>query len=230
MDGILIVNKPQGMTSHDVVDFMRKTFALKKVGHAGTLDPMATGVLVMLIGKSTKASGELINDSKEYYAEMILGADSDTGDAWGKLSPRNEIVKPKKDDIEAVFKRFTGPIEQIPPAYSAIKYKGKKLYELARKGIRVILDPRKVHINKLEILDIVLPRITFKVECSKGTYIRQLCVDIGSSLGYGAYLSKLNRTRSGIFSIDEAIGIEELKKMSREGLEGLLQKPISEDL
>lgn len=219
MDGILIVNKPQGMTSHDVVAFIRKRFGLKKVGHAGTLDPMATGVLVMLVGKSTKSSGQFMRDDKEYEAEMMLGAVSDTGDAWGDITPSGAVTDLKQNEIEAVFKRFLGEIEQTPPMYSAIKCKGKKLYELARKGVIVDVEPRKIFIDNLEILDISLPRIAFKVVCSKGTYIRSLAADIGRELGCGAYLSKLTRTRSGSFGIDQAIGVEELRVIGKEELE-----------
>ncbi len=222
MDGILIVDKPQGMTSHDVVDFMRKRFSFKKVGHAGTLDPMATGVLVMLIGKYTKSSGQFMCEDKEYHAEMTLGMTSDTGDAWGKISYSDVPVDLQEDGIRHVLKKFLGHTEQKPPIYSAIKYKGKKLYELARKGISVEIAPRSIFIGKLDIVDISLPKVSFQVTCSKGTYIRQLCVDIGASLGCGACLSGLRRTRSGKFSIDGAINMEELKNTTHSDMERLL--------
>ncbi|MCM8761578.1 MAG: tRNA pseudouridine(55) synthase TruB [Candidatus Omnitrophica bacterium] len=211
MDGILIVNKPQGMTSHDVVDFMRRRFGFKKVGHAGTLDPMATGVLVMLIGKSTKHSNSLSNEEKEYEATMTLGARSDTGDAWGKLEPSGKLPDLRREDIEKVFAKFTGDIEQVPPMYSAIKMNGKKLYELARKGLSANPKARKIRIKELVITRIAMPEISFRVVCSKGTYVRQLCVDIGEEFGCGAYLSKLTRTRSGNCRIEESISMDELK-------------------
>ncbi len=213
MDGILIVDKPQGFTSHDVVDFIRKKFGFKKVGHAGTLDPMATGLLVILIGKYTKASNTFLNEDKEYDATLVLGATSDTGDAWGNIRPCPNSGKILRPDIENVFNKFLGPIDQVPPSYSAKKFKGKKLYELARIGIELKLEPRRIFINSLQILNINIPEVSFKIICSKGTYVRQLCADIGASLGCGAYLSRLRRTRSGNFGIKNAVSVEELKSL-----------------
>jgi len=213
MNGILIVNKPQGMTSHDVVDLMRRHFGLKKVGHAGTLDPMATGVLVMLVGATTKCSQDLSGQEKEYDATLTLGARSDTGDAWGKLESSSKDIRFNDAEIEAVFRKFVGDIEQVPPMYSAVKINGKKLYELARKGITVEAPPRKISIKDITISAIALPEVHFRLTCSKGTYVRQLCVDIGEALGCGAYLSRLERTRSGRFHIDAALSVDELKKI-----------------
>ncbi len=218
MDGILLVDKPQGMTSHDIVDFVRRTFGLKKVGHAGTLDPMATGLLVILVGACTKKSNSLSGDDKEYVASLVLGATTDTQDAEGKVSSRSGNINFTRDEIDASFRRFLGEIEQIPPMYSAIKFKGKKLYELARKGIAVERRPRRVVIKELEILKVDLPSIEFRVRCSKGTYIRQLCHDIGATLGCGAYLSRLRRTRSGNFRIDNALTIEKLENVGKADL------------
>lgn len=212
MDGILIVNKPQGMTSHDVVDFVRRSFGLKKVGHAGTLDPMATGVLVMLLGKLTKSAHTFLTDDKEYEGTITLGARSDTGDAWGSITASGPVGDITNDRILDAFKRFTGDIEQYPPAYSAVKVNGRRLYKLARKGVKVEVAPRKISIRSLEVKDIALPEVSFGLTCSKGTYVRQLAVDIGESLGCGAYLSRLVRTRSGRFTIEEALTVEELKK------------------
>jgi len=220
MDGILVVDKPQGCTSHDVVDFIRRRFGLKKVGHAGTLDPMATGVLVILVGKHTKSSNSFIAADKEYDATLMLGATSDTGDAWGNITPSKPIPGPGPGIgiIEDVFGRFLGPIEQVPPAYSAVKFKGKKLYEFARKGIEIKLEPRKIVIKELKIYKRDGQEISFSVTCSKGTYIRQLCMDIGKDLGSGAYLSRLRRTRSGEFTVKEAATLEDLKGMDAETL------------
>ena len=223
MDGILIVDKPKGMTSHDVVDFVRKKFGLKKAGHAGTLDPMATGVLVILIGKYTKSSATFLNDDKEYDATLTLGAESDTGDAWGRISPSRNSVNFTREEIEGAFNKFLGPIEQVPPSYSAVKFKGKKLYQFARKGIEVKVEPRKVVIKNLEISKIEIPEVFFYVTCSKGTYIRQLAIDIGKALGCGAYLSQLKRMKSGNFHIDEATTMEELKGMDTETLKNVLR-------
>lgn len=218
MDGILIVDKPQGCTSHDVVDLVRKKFGLKKAGHAGTLDPMATGVLVILIGKGTKLSNSFLNADKEYDATLMLGAISNTGDAWGNITLSKPIPVPGVDTIEDVFGRFLGPIEQVPPAYSAVKFKGKKLYEFARKGIEIKMEPRKIVIKELKIYKIDAQEVSFTTTCSKGTYIRQLCMDIGKLLGSGAYLSRLRRTRSGEFTVKEAATIEELKSMDEQAL------------
>ena len=222
MDGILLVDKPKGMTSHDIVDFVRKKFSLKKVGHAGTLDPMATGLLVMLIGKYTKSSNLLMAGDKEYEAGMTLGATSDTLDACGKISVSADPKNIKTEDIESAFKEFTGEISQRPPMYSAVKIQGRKLYELARKGVSVERESRKIFIKNIEILKINLPEILFRVACSKGTYIRQLASDIGERLGCGAYLSSLVRTRSGNFKLSDALGIEELKGFNSNGLENSL--------
>jgi len=216
MDGILVIDKPKGPTSHDIVDIVRRTLHIKKVGHAGTLDPMATGVLVVLMGKYTKESNKFLSDDKEYEAELTLGATSDTEDAEGVITDFGEPVNPDPAMIKEAFRAFLGPIEQIPPAYSAVKHKGKKLYELARKGIRVEKEPRKITILRLDILEISLPKVKFSVTCSKGTYIRKLAADIGQRLGCGAYLSALRRTRSGRFTIAEAITIDKLAAMTCE--------------
>ena len=223
MDGILVVDKPQGCTSHDVVDFIRKRFGLKKVGHAGTLDPMATGVLVILIGKHTKSSNSFLSADKEYDATLMLGATSDTGDAWGRVEKLGSPGALGKKEIEETFNKFLGEIEQVPPSYSAVKFKGKKLYELARSGISVKIAPRKVVIKKLEISKIDMPEVSFTVTCSKGTYIRQLSADIGSALGCGAYLSRLRRTRSGRFMLEDAITMERLKSLSPDELKAKLK-------
>lgn len=222
MDGILIVNKSQGMTSHDVVDVVRRLYLTKKVGHAGTLDPMATGVLIMLIGKATKSSQNLSSEDKEYDATLTLGARSSTGDAWGKLEPSGKAVQFTEGHIRAVFEKFVGETDQTPPAYSAKKINGVKMYHLARKGAAIEARPQKIVIKELSVSNISLPDISFKLTCSKGTYVRQLCVDIGDLLGCGGYLSRLDRTRSGRFAIGRASSLEELKKMSNEQLAGRL--------
>ena len=223
MDGILIVDKPQGCTSHDVVDFIRRKFNFRKVGHAGTLDPMATGVLVILIGKYTKSANQFLSDDKEYDATLVLGATSDTGDAWGRIEEFNGPKAVSAEDIKSAFSKFLGPIEQVPPSYSAVKFKGKKLYEFARKGIEIKVEPRKVSIHKLDISDIKGSEVSFNVTCSKGTYIRQLCIDLGRLLGCGAYLSRLCRTRSGNFTINEATTLEELKSFDIQTLQNRLR-------
>jgi len=224
MDGILVVDKPQGLTSHDIVDLVRKKFAIKKVGHAGTLDPMATGVLVLLLGAHTRLSGKFMTDDKDYDATMLLGVRSDTGDAWGRLEDSGNRLEYTKQEIEDIFNRFYGEIEQCPPMYSSVKVNGRKLYELARKGVTIKVSARKVIIKRLEILKQELPNISFRLTCSKGTYVRQLCVDIGDALGCGAHLSCLRRTRSGRFGISEAVDMAELEKMNMLELENRLKR------
>ena len=219
MDGILIVDKPQGLTSHDVVDFIRKKFGIKKVGHAGTLDPMATGVLVVLIGKLTKSSQDFISDDKEYEGEIVLGSTSDTGDAWGKIESTGKEIACTAEEIKAAFNRFIGETEQFPPMYSAVKHNGRKLYELARKGVSVETKPRKIVITKIEVSKISLPAVSFALTCSKGTYVRQIAIDIGKALGCGAHLSRLRRTRSGRFGIELALNMDQVGRLGRLDLE-----------
>jgi len=224
MDGILIVNKPRGMTSHDVVDFVRRRFHLKKVGHAGTLDPLATGVLVMLVGKATKLSNTLMGQDKEYEVEMTLGCRTDTGDADGKVIAEGaDISQVSEDAVRRALKKFVGSIEQVPPMTSAIKYKGKKLYELARKGIEVKRAARQITIAALELVSIKPPHVTLRVRCSKGTYVRVLCDEIGLELGCGGYVSSIQRLKSGDFSLADAVTLERLKGMPRSEV-GLLLK------
>jgi tRNA pseudouridine55 synthase len=218
MDGVLVVNKAQAMTSHDVVDLVRRRFRLKKVGHAGTLDPMATGVLVLLLGKYTKLSSRFMSEEKDYAGSLTLGAFSDTGDAWGRITDPPKPVCFSGEQIRGAFDKFLGETDQVPPAYSAVKLNGRKLYELARKGVSVEVPPRKIVIKNIEVTGVALPEVSFKLTCSKGTYVRQLCVDIGEYLGCGAYMSSLVRTRSGEFVIDSAVTIDELRRMGSDEL------------
>jgi len=183
---------------------------MTRVGHAGTLDPMATGVLVMLLGKATKLSSTFTNDDKEYIAKIFFGKSTDTQDASGKVIEEKNI---DSLDIEAVKKslgNFMGEIEQVPPMVSAIKHKGKKLYQLARSGKTVIREPRKIKISHLEILDFKFPELTFRVKCSKGTYVRTLCEDIGRSLGIPSHMSSLVRTQSGDFLLEDSKNLDEI--------------------
>lgn len=212
MNGIVIVDKPPLLTSHDVVDFIRTKFKLRKVGHAGTLDPLATGVLVILLGSFTKKSIEFTNADKEYEGTMILGVETDSGDSQGKILSRRQVNNIQEKDIIDVFLQFLGEGEQVPPMVSSLKYKGKPLYKLARKGINVERQPRKISIKSLEIIDIKIPEVNFRLACSKGTYIRQLAIDIGNKLGCGAHLSRLKRLKSGDFSLDKSVSWEALKR------------------
>ena len=224
MDGILVVDKPRGMTSHDVVDFIRRHFKIEKAGHAGTLDPAATGVLVILIGKATKLSSELTSGDKEYEATLTLGKKTDSGDAEGQVLSESDTSRITEEDVRGVFKSFEGEIEQVPPMVSALRYKGKRLYELARKGKEVPREPRKVHIKELRIKKVEIPNIDFSVACSKGTYIRKLCDDIGDKLGCGGYLFYLRRVRAGEFTLERSILVDSLKSFSRDELEKHLLK------
>lgn len=224
-DGIIIINKSQNCTSHDVVYQVKKIFG-KKVGHTGTLDPMATGVLPILIGEGTKLSKYLIDHDKTYIVKLQLGQKTDTADSEGQVIEEKEVLEEhlSKIKIEEILKSFIGKQEQIPPMYSAIKVNGKKLYEYARKGQRVEIEPRKIEIYDIELLniDINQKQIEFKVDCSKGTYIRSLCEDIAEKLGTVGYMSGLQRTRVGEFKIERAITVEELKK--------ILENPANEAL
>ncbi len=213
LDGILLLNKPAGITSHDVVDFVRRRFSMQKVGHGGTLDPLATGLLIVMLGRATKLSQKIIGLDKEYIAEMSLGFSTTTGDLAGEISEKSkgeDYLKLAKQEIEKVFSSFIGEIDQVPPMFSAVKYKGKRLYTLARKGIKIKMQPRKVKIYSLDISEICLPKITFKTRCSRGLYIRQLCIDIGLGLGYPAHLSRMVRIRIGKFSLDDASKLDNI--------------------
>ena len=219
MNGILIVDKPKGMTSHDVVNFVRRRFAFKKVGHAGTLDPIATGVLVLLLGNATKSSAWLVDDDKEYDAVLKCGVTTDTFDAEGKIKEEKDINGLNEEKIRSVFSQFCGEQLQAPPAYSAVKHKGRPLYELARLGVFIEKEPRRINIKELVIDEVKLPFVSFRVCCSKGTYIRKLCDDIGKKLGCGAHMTALRRLKSGEFEIENSISVDELSKIKPEELQ-----------
>jgi tRNA pseudouridine55 synthase len=214
LNGILIIDKPPGMTSHDVVEVIRRKIHYKKVGHGGTLDPLATGLLVILVGRATKQSSRFMASDKAYDSTMTLGIVTDTGDGAGKVIFESSEVNVTSDKIAETFSEFKGEIFQIPPMVSAIKYKGRKLYELAREGQVVERLPRKVHIHELEMVEFSPPKISFRVVCSRGTYIRALCEDIGKRLGCGAYLSQLRRIRVGHLTIRDAITVDAIGRMS----------------
>jgi tRNA pseudouridine55 synthase len=207
MDGVVVINKPTGKTSHDVVYEVKKILGVKKAGHTGTLDPLATGVLPICINEATKLAHFFSGDSKDYLATMLLGITTDTLDIEGQtLASREPKVSSK--DIESSLNCLMGVIEQRPPAYSAVKYQGKSLYKWARQGIAIEVAPRKVEIYSIVLKNIALPYVTFFVSCSKGTYIRSLCSDAGDILGCGACLSGLHRIRSGPFADESAIVLE----------------------
>lgn len=214
MDGILVVNKPSDCTSHDVVSKIRRTYNIKKVGHTGTLDPLATGVLPILIGKGTKLSKYLINHDKEYISTIKLGIKTDTGDLEGKIIETKKILNVSKEEIEGVLNSFVGKSIQTPPIYSAIKINGKKLYEYARSGQEVEIPKRNIQIYKIELLEKTLDEIKFKVMCSKGTYIRSLCEDIAQKLNNIGTMSQLQRTMCGRFKLSDSINMNELQNIN----------------
>ena len=211
MNGILNIYKPTGMTSFDVVRIIRKISNVKKVGHAGTLDPEASGVLPVCIGKATKAIDYIMDDFKIYEAELKLGVITDTYDREGKILQESE-VNASEEEIILVINSFVGEIKQVPPMYSALKVNGKKLYELARAGIEIEREARPIVIYDIDIVDIKIPYVKFRVKCSKGTYIRSLCYDIGEQLKCGGMMWNLQRTATGQFHIDDAISIEDLNE------------------
>jgi tRNA pseudouridine55 synthase len=209
--GFILINKPSGITSHDVVDKLREITGIRKIGHAGTLDPFARGLLILGIGREfTKKLSIFQKKDKEYIATLRLGAESDTFDRDGKIVERKVERIPERKEIEEVLKSFFGEIEQIPPAFSAKKIGGKKLYELARKGIKVEPKPQRVKIYEISILEYKFPYLKIKVKCSSGTYIRSLANDIGKKLGCGAYVEELIRTKIGEFSVENAIDLSKL--------------------
>ena len=218
MDGVIVINKPTGRTSHDMVSFTRRLFGIKKVGHTGTLDPDASGVLPVCIGKATKAADMLTASDKAYRAQLVLGMITDTQDASGEILAEQPVLV-DKTEIEKVIKSFIGEIDQIPPMFSAIKKDGKKLYELARKGITIEREKRRVKIFDIDICEIDMEKqtITLDVSCSKGTYIRTLCEDIGMKLGCGAYMNTLVRTKSADFTLEQSYTQEKLLEMKERG-------------
>ena len=211
-EGILLVNKPDGMTSHDVVAKVRKIFKMKKVGHAGTLDPLATGVLVILLGKSTKLFDKFVGFDKAYRATFILGRTTTSADIQGEIIAENSFDGITQSQVEDVFKDFLGESEQLPPMVSAVKVGGKKLYQLARKGITVDRTPRKIRIDCLTLENFNLPYVKFYMECSKGTYVRQLAHDVGERLGCGACISQIERVKVGHFDISDAVNLEDINE------------------
>jgi len=210
VNGILVINKPQQITSHDVVNQARRLLHEKRIGHTGTLDPLATGVLVLCIGKATKIVRYLEADDKEYVAEMKLGETTDTLDSAGRILERKDYSSPSIDGIQHALDRFLGNILQRPPAYSAIKVSGVPSYRLARQGTLLEHKERPVTIADIKLLEYRDPLVRFRIICSKGTYIRTLCADIGAFLGMGAHLTALVRTRSGRFRLEQAMDLEQL--------------------
>lgn len=219
INGILTIYKESGYTSHDVVAKMRGILKQKKIGHTGTLDPDAVGVLPLCLGNATRLCDMLTDKSKEYEAEMLLGVTTDTQDTSGAVLSKQEAAVTEEEVRRAVHS-FVGEYDQIPPMYSALKVNGRKLYELAREGREIERQPRKVFLQSIEILEINMPYVTMRVVCSKGTYIRTLCHDIGAKLGCGAAMASLTRTRVGQFTIESALKLSEVEALRDEGALG----------
>ena len=227
MDGIINVYKEPGFTSHDVVAKLRGILHMKKIGHTGTLDPDAQGVLPVCLGKATKLCGMITDWGKTYEAVMLLGKTTDTQDITGSVLSESELGEDiTAEKVTEVINSFVGEYMQVPPMYSALKVNGKKLYELARSGIEVERKARKVYIHSIEIKDISLPRVTMTVNCSKGTYIRTLCHDIGETLGAGGCMEELLRIKSGQFEINDSIKIDDVKKYVDDGRISDIMKPV----
>ena len=217
-DGVLLIDKAPGMTSHDVVAIVRNRLATQKVGHCGTLDPFATGLLLIVVGKGTKIQDLLMSEDKEYVGTLKLGEVTNTQDRDGEIIETRTVGPLDQSAIEDAFAKFHGDFYQIPPMVSAIKKEGVPLYKLAREGKVVEREPRCVHVYAHEIRKVRLPEIDFRVICSKGFYVRTYAHDIGQELGCGAHLSALRRTKSGRFMVDGAVTIEALKTGSKEGI------------
>lgn len=226
LNGFLNINKPSGWTSHDVVSKVRRLLRPSKAGHGGTLDPMATGVLPLALGKATKVLGYLQGADKSYRAVMRLGVVTDTQDVTGTVIRETADMQVTQAQILETAQHFQGAISQIPPIYSAIKKDGVPLYKLARQGLEVERLPRDIIIHSLDITDYSPPLVTFDVTCSKGTYIRTLCHDMGATLGVGGTLESLVRTRTGMFSLEDAIRLDELEELAREGRVAEVLTPI----
>lgn len=209
--GVLLVDKEPGMTSHDVVAIARRSMGIKKIGHCGTLDPMATGLLMLVVGRATKIQDLLMSEDKEYVGTVMLGSTTSTQDAEGDTLQEWEVPEFSEERVRAAFDKFTGPFEQIPPMVSAIKKDGVPLYKLARKGQEVKRDPRPVHVTSYELGRIAIPEVDFTVNCSKGFYVRTYAHDIGAELECGGHLSALRRTRSGKFNLERSVKIDTLK-------------------
>jgi tRNA pseudouridine55 synthase len=217
ISGVLVVDKPVGMTSHDVVEAIRRGTGIRRAGHTGTLDPRASGVLVILIGPAVRLSEYVSASDKRYQAIIRMGANTDTFDADGKFMRANQPINVTEEQFEEILKKFEGEIEQTPPPYSAVKVQGRRAYDMARQGEEVELTPRKIQVHHLEVLEWAPPEVVVDVHCSSGTYVRSLANDIGNALGTGAYLVGLRRTKSGRFSLRDATPLRKLQESFQAG-------------
>lgn len=225
IDGILLIDKPQGITSNAALTRAKRTLGIKKAGHTGTLDPMASGLLVLCFGQATKVAGFLLDADKAYEAELRLGVTTDSEDAEGEVLETRTVPTYDAGRIENVLAEFRGSIDQIPPMHSALKHKGQRLYDLARKGETVKRPPRSVVIHELKLLDFDGETLRLAVRCSKGTYIRSLARDIGEALGCGAHLAGLRRTASAPFALADAVELEAFESLTREQARAVLMPP-----
>lgn len=218
MDGILVIDKPAGPTSHDVVQMVKRAIGARKVGHTGTLDPAATGVLTLCINGATKRAGELSGGEKVYEFKLVLGAQTDTDDDTGMPLHERIVENKHRDQLKVIIEKYIGSIEQVPPAYSAVKKKGVRSYKKARQGSEVSLEPRNVVIHELTILGEDKDRVRMRMRCEKGTYVRALCRDIGRDLGCGGHAAEIRRIKNGQFDIDDAITLEDVPVRWRDAL------------
>lgn len=216
LDGVFNIDKAGGLTSMDVVRRVKRIFSQRRVGHGGTLDPMATGVLPVCMGQATRLMEYLVNGQKEYLATVRLGATTDTYDAEGRIVEEKDPSGVTRDDVEAALDSFRGTIQQTPPMYSALKHQGRRLHELARAGVQVDIEPRTVEIMQLDIIDWQSPLVSLSIRCSRGMYVRSLAFDLGQALGCGAHLAQLRRLQTGPFHADTAITLERLEEAYQE--------------
>ncbi len=226
-DGLLLVDKPKGPTSHDIVDAVRRRFHCKRVGHCGTLDPMATGLLILVLGRATKIQDKFMGEDKTYTGTMLLGTETDTQDAEGEITATKDVPALTPDQIEAAFAKYRGDVMQTPPMYSAKKIAGQVLYRAARKGKEIHREPKLIHIYDLRVTAIQLPRISFMMSCSKGTYVRTIAADIGRDLGCGAHLIEIRRHTSGRFKVENAHTLAEILTRTPSQLGEWLISPLS---
>ena len=224
-DGILLLDKPRGITSNAALSRAKRVLGIRKAGHTGALDPLATGLLPLCFGQATKVSAFLLDADKGYLADVMLGQITASGDAEGEVIEQHEVPQLDRPALEAALDEFRGPIDQVPPMYSALKHKGKRLHELARAGIEVERKPRRVTIHRLDVVEFQPPRLALRVECTKGTYIRSLAMDIGARLGCGGHLVALRRESSGPFALADAVTLDALQKMDADQARRLLLPP-----
>ena len=228
IDGVLIIDKPEGMTSMDVVRRIKRASRVKKVGHGGTLDPFATGVIAVCMGQATRMMEYLVDGVKTYRGVVELGIETDTYDVQGEVTRSADASGITLDEVEAALSEFRGPILQVPPMYSALKRQGKRLYDLARAGVEVEREPRRVEVTGISVTDWSPPLVTVRVECGRGFYMRSLAYDLGVSLGCGAYLKSLVRVKNGPFDIDSAVSLEEAERsFGEDEWHGVVRAPDS---